>query len=322
MATNTRSILRYPGSKARFVDFISKSISLNGLRGCTFVEPFCGGASTSIALLEKGIVSKIAINDADPLIANLWDVVFSPTSAQKFAQEVLKVPLTIDEWKRQKALIPRTPFESAMKCLYLNRTSFNGIIHKSGPIGGWKQENRTLDVRFNRNKLANRILELSALSDRVICVYNKSWKDFCDDLGKLPNSFFYFDPPYYHKAEKLYGYYFDDSEHSYLRDYLIQSKLPWLLSYDYSSEVIDLYKLIQPKGRIIDSTYSTHPIGGASHIGREIMYTNLGRLPSAACDDAEHVGLTIRELNYSRNKSAELTRIPILLEQTQSNMAA
>ena len=96
--SNTRSILRYPGSKARFVDFIANVIRLNGLRINVFAEPFCGGASVSIALLEKGLVDKIALNDADPLIAPLWDTIFCPIHSKWLIEQVLSIPLTIEEW--------------------------------------------------------------------------------------------------------------------------------------------------------------------------------------------------------------------------------
>ena len=95
MWSRSRSLMRYPGSKARFAKFIARALRLNGLRDGLFVEPFCGGASVSIALMEQGFVSEIALNDADPAIAAFWDTVFSPTQAKWLAEQVLTVPLTL-----------------------------------------------------------------------------------------------------------------------------------------------------------------------------------------------------------------------------------
>lgn len=310
MSTNTRSVLRYPGSKARFVEFIANALRLNGLRADVFAEPFCGGASVSIALLEKGIVDSIALNDADPLIGHLWDTIFCPTKSEWLCEQVLQVPLTIAEWKRQKTLDPASPRESALKCLYLNRTSFNGILHKAGPIGGWTQENRTLDARFNREKLAQRIRELSLLSDRVVSVTSDDWESFCDRLRRNANAFFYFDPPYFHKADALYGYYFLDADHSQLRGYLGRLRNKWMLSYDDAPEVRDLYQQHAGRARTIDSTYSTHPMGGSSFVGREIFFSNLARLPSADQTDQEHIGITVRDFKKGAKHGLGLTRIP------------
>lgn len=311
LSTSTRSLLRYPGSKARFVDFISRTIRLNGLRSRVFAEPFCGGASASIALLESGNVDYIALNDADPLIAHLWNVVFSEIHSDWLAEQVMTVPLTVDEWQKQKAIEPSGPREAALKCLYLNRTSFNGIIHKSGPLGGWSQMKRTVGVRFNREKLAVRIRELFKLRDRVLLISNKNWESFCDETLLKNKSFFYLDPPYYHKAAALYGYYFDDTGHIGLRDYLVTFKAPWMLSYDDAPEIRELYQGRSLKARIIDSTYSTHPMGGSSHVGREVLYSNLTKLPAPDKGIVVHSGLTVRDSAFVKPDKVKLTRIPI-----------
>lgn len=310
LSTPTRSLLRYPGSKARFVDFISNTIRLNGLSDSVFVEPFCGGASASIALLESGNVDYIALNDADPLIAHLWYIVFSEIDSHWLAEQVMTVPLTIDEWRKQKSLEPSCPREAALKCLYLNRTSFNGIIHKAGPLGGWGQIKRTVGVRFNRERLAARIGELRELRDRVLFVSNNNWESFCDSILAENKCFFYLDPPYYHKADALYGYYFDNAGHIRLRDYLTTFEAPWMLSYDDAPEVRTLYKVQSFKARIIDSTYSTHPMGGASHVGREVLYSNLPRLPAPNKGVVIHSGLTVRDATFVKPNEAKLTRIP------------
>ena len=213
----TRSLLRYPGSKARLAKFIAKAISLNGLHRPVLVEPFCGGASISIALLESNIVSEVVINDVDPIIAALWKCVFSKKDAIWLSECVLKVPLTLDYWQLQKKHRPRNLREAALKCLYLNRTSFSGMLNKrAGPIGGRTQENWTIGCRFNREKLSLRILELSRLANRVKSITDHSWDIVCRAWEGKENVFFYLDPPFYHKADRLYRFVFDDYEHGML----------------------------------------------------------------------------------------------------------
>lgn len=272
-----------------------------------FAEPFCGGASVSLCLLETGIVERVALNDSDPLIAALWGTVFS-ADAQWLADQVLSVPLTIAEWKRQKSSTPITMREQALKALYLNRTSFNGIIHKSGPLGGWGQTNRTLDVRFPREKLSKRIIELGALKDRVVVTSNLDWRDFVNQL-RGEGAFFYLDPPYFHKAEQLYGRYFDLAGHVALRDYLEDLSEPWLLSYDDAREIRELYKPLKLTARVIDSTYSAHPMGGASFVGRELFFSNLKKLPLPQGNNHEHIGMSVRQ--YGRGKHNDsAARVP------------
>src|SRR5690606_910384 len=143
-------------------------------------------------------------------------------------------------WRRQKALKPDSVRSAAWKCLYLNRTSFNGIIHKAGPIGGWEQKNRTLDVRFNSEKLILRIDELFAMRDQVEQVGSVNWRKFCTNDRYRSGVFLYLDPPYYHKAEQLYGHLFDEKKHRSVRDFLLSITVPWMLSYDDAPEVREL----------------------------------------------------------------------------------
>ena len=297
MATATRSILRYPGSKARFVPFIEETIRLNKYKFDVFCEPFCGGASVSISLLERGIVDTIALNDADPLVSSLWDTVFSPIYGEWLADQVKKIPFSLAEWDYQKSLIPTSPREAALKCLFLNRTSFNGILYHSGPVGGRNQEKRTLDARFNREKIADRIIELSKLSDRVVSVSNNDWKSFSDRINKKYLAFFYFDPPYYHKAETLYGYYFVSEDHIKLNKYLAGFPAKWILSYDDVPEIRDIYRCYKNRTRVIDNTYSAHPIGGTSRVGRELFFTNLLELPCPGFKDGKHIAISVKETN-------------------------
>jgi DNA adenine methylase len=124
-------------------------------------------------------------------------------------------------------------------------------------------------------------------------------------------SFFYLDPPYYHKADALYGYYFDNIGHIRLQDYLTAFKAPWMLSYDDAPEIRALYQGRSLKARIIDSTYSTHPMGGASHIGREVLYSNLPKLPAPDKGIVVHSGLTVRDSRFVKKNDVKLTRIPV-----------
>ena len=293
MWSRSRSPLRYPGSKARFAKFIAQSLHLNGRKDVSLIEPFCGGASVSIALMECGLAAEIALNDADPGVAAFWDIVFNKDGAKWLAGQVERVPLTLTEWDRQKHLVACTVREAALRCLFINRTSFNGILHhRSGPIGGRTQDKRTLDCRFNRQKLAARILELSEYRDRVIAVECDPWRTFCSRYWRRKNAVFYIDPPFYHKAQNLYEYWFEEADHRVLRDKLRNISASWMLSYDDAPEVRALYADLDLQTRVIDSTYSTHPIGGGSFIGRELFFTNLPRLPNGK-DGVDHEGFSV-----------------------------
>ena len=320
MQSVTRSLLRYPGSKARLARFIADTILLSGMHRPVFVEPFCGGASVSIALLESDIVKEVVINDIDPIVASLWRCVFSKHDARWLARVVKHVPLTVDYWEYQKGLNPKNLRQAALKCLYLNRTSFSGVLHPSaGPIGGRTQAKWMIGCRFNRERLSSRILELSRLSNRVRAITQKPWMEVCRTWGSKEKVILYLDPPFYHKAKRLYRFVFSDADHRTLHDYLITLKAPWLLSYDNADEIRDLYNDLGLNARIIDNTYSAHPMGGNSFVGREVVYSNLRQLPLPLKGHSDHVGLSIRHFEKRIGSIGSCTRIPIGLNLGDHN---
>jgi DNA adenine methylase len=310
MINTTRSVLRYPGGKARFAPLLAQAMDMNGMNDRVLIEAFCGGSAVSIAFLLDGIVESAIINDADPLVSAFWSCVFNEKDAAWLAKRALTIELSINEWKRQKALTPANKRDAALKCLYLNRTSFNGILHQAGPIGGWGQEKRTLGARFNQEKIYQKILDLSKLTGRVQ-VFNEDWKSFCDKHRGNEKAFFYLDPPYYYKANQLYGYIFDEAGHVELRDYLIDLESPWILSYDDSRDVRNLYKGCGFEARVIDQTYSAHPLGGSSFIGRELLYTNMQKLPPPGKEKSSHTGISIRGSVSAWSAKREPARFPV-----------
>lgn len=316
MQSATRSLLRYPGSKARLARFIAQSILSSGLNRPIFVEPFCGGSSVSIALLDFDIVDEIVINDIDPLVASLWKCVFSKKKSQWLADAVLRVPLTLEYWNYQKSLIPGNICDMALKCLYLNRTSFSGVLHPSaGPIGGKSQAKWTIGCRFNREKLSNRIIELAKLSHRVKSITNQSWQTVCKKWAQQNNTFTYLDPPFYNKANRLYRFSFDKNEHQKLRDYLLTLQTPWIVSYDNAIEIRNLYDHQNLNARIIDNTYSAHPIGGNSFVGREVLYSNLNQLPLPAKEKNSYTGLTVKHIDMFIDQAENTARLPLYTYQ-------
>src|SRR5262245_43893884 len=133
------SPLRYPGGKRRLAAFIAEILRLNGLRPKLFVEPFAGGASVALQLLNDGHVEAIALGEKDPLVASFWRIVFH--DHKWLIQRIKRMKPTLPTWDYYKDGEFHNDHERALACLYLNRTSFSGILAPgAGPIGGRLQE--------------------------------------------------------------------------------------------------------------------------------------------------------------------------------------
>ena len=242
------SPLRYPGGKASLAPFLARTIEINGLIGCSYYEPFAGGAGAALRLLREGVVSELHLNDLDPHIVSFWRAVLDEPN--RFAEEIMSVPLSVAEWRRQLEVYQladkKKPFELGFATFYLNRCNRSGIILGAAPIGGYEQTGEwRIGARFYREGLAERILAIGAQKERIH-ITNKDARDFL--VKRLPTgydrepSFCYLDPPYYSNGNRLYMTFYSEGDHVELARYIQrQRELKWIMSYDDTEFIRDLY---------------------------------------------------------------------------------
>lgn len=241
------SPLRYPGGKTSLGPYIETVITRNNLKNCEIIEPFAGGASVSLHLLQTGTVSKATLVEYDPLVYAFWYCVFNMTD--ELCKLIIDTPITVETWNSLSPLkdiefpISTKLLEMGFAGLFFNRTNFSGIL-KAGPIGGQGQQGSyKIDCRFNKERIIRTIKFLSSFQNRV----EVKWKDalnFINDLSKQKisdNVFFYLDPPYYDKGKSLYRKYFTQEDHIELSKKLNALTKPWLLSYDKCPFISYLY---------------------------------------------------------------------------------
>jgi DNA adenine methylase len=260
------SPLRYPGGKTFLFPLFDKVIKENGLQNTTYIEPFAGGAGAALALLLSGKVYRVVINDLDRAIYSFWkSAIFDSV---KFIKKIHSTPVTIKEWKRQKAIYNNpqaSQFELGFATFFLNRTNISGILN-GGPIGGAKQEGEyKIGARFNKKKLAERIYQLSLYKDRIV-VSNKDGVKLIKKYLNKKNTFIYLDPPYYEKGASLYFNHFKKEDHETLAKCLNKNKDAfWLLTYDDRKEIKSLY----PERKIIE--FSLNYNAYESRKGKEVL---------------------------------------------------
>lgn len=243
------SPLRYPGSKRKLFNYFERVLVHNNSTPQVLVEPFVGGGSIFINFLYRHNESKVIIADKDELVYSFWKILFTePSYLINFVKKVRVNLKTFDQYR----YISSHPAKFNRKklaevCLFLNRTSFSGILNNSaGPIGGREQKSiYKIDCRFGRKNLIKKIKNIAAFKNRVVVLpYN--WEETLKYVAgkrkyKNRSLLFYFDPPFYKKADQLYRYHFDNVSHKDLRDKLMKLKQPWILSYDRAQEIQNLY---------------------------------------------------------------------------------
>lgn len=139
-------------------------------------------------------------------------------------EQVERVPVTLERWHYFRSSRPRSNRDRALACLFLNRTSFSGILSPTaGPIGGQKQESEyRIDCRFPVTTLVERIRQAAALADRVRFVEQGDRQATIEKVNALGHGrdevFYYLDPPFYKKSDRLYAHGFGVEDHVRLHD--------------------------------------------------------------------------------------------------------
>jgi DNA adenine methylase len=265
------SPLRYPGGKRRLLPYIAATIRENSQLPDLFLEPFAGGARVALALA-----------DIDPWIASFWQTAFE--DCDWLCNKVETIAVNLETWDRLKRTKAESRRWQALACLFLNRTSFNGALHRSaGPIGGRAQSgDYDIGCRFPRDRLVKRLRACERLASKGKVAWVKcqpaleAIRDARDQAKREGLAMFtYLDPPFWAKSSQLYRYGFADFHHEELAEALRWVQEPWLLSYDVSPDISDLYHRHDARQANVELLYT----GTQRAAYEELVITNLQQLP-------------------------------------------
>lgn len=262
------SPLRYPGGKNKLYPLVKLIINKNGCNSCNsiYIEPFVGGGGLSLALLFNEDVETIVINDYDKAIYSVWRAIMTETD--KFINLIKKTPVTIEEWHHQKLIYlnynNKYSLELGFATFFLNRTNRSGIL-KAGPIGGYSQKGKyKIDCRYNKERLVQKVLRIAENKNKIK-LYNYEIRTFIKKIIPLyKNCFVYFDPPYFNKGKELYQNFFSKQDHEDIASLIKNVKSSWLLTYDNSTTIKEMYKEYDIKKYRV--TYSLANTGEAEEI--------------------------------------------------------
>ena len=264
-----RTPLRYPGGKQRLAPFILEILEANDLVGGHYAEPYAGGAGVAMELLLAGAVSHVHLNDSSVPVYAFWRSILKETDS--FCRRIANIPLTIEEWRRQREILmkPRgvSLLDRGFSLFYLNRCNRSGIP-TAGVIGGVAQAGEwKMDARFPRKKLIARVESIAAKGSAITV---KNWdaeKFIIKHIPRLPpESLVYCDPPYFHKASRLYLDHYKPDDHARIAA-VIQGEMSrhWIVSYDSAPEILGFYG--QRRSFLYDLQYSAAKV----YKGREVF---------------------------------------------------
>lgn len=234
-----KSPLRYPGGKSRGIPFLAPFIP-----SCsTFREVFFGGGSVSFHAVQHHLASHYEASDLNYELYCFWSQL-----KENGAQLIHQIQQLFDRYKTEKwgkplfdMLVARrnsdlTELERATDFFVLNRITFSGVVDS----GGYSQG--SFEGRFTQSAI-DRLQKTIPVIQPI--------HFFCEDYTYLVNKtgenvFIFLDPPYYTATKsKLYGkkgILHTSFDHQQLFETLKDCPHNWLVTYDNSAFIKDLYK--------------------------------------------------------------------------------
>lgn len=188
-----RSPFRYPGGKNWLTPVVVEWLS--GVdRPFTFVEPFAGGASVSLAVAAENLADEIRLVERDPAVAAVWSVIFSG-GADELARRIEEFKFSEEKVRWRLNARTTTEMTRALRTIVWNRVSHGGRMTKRSGILNAGEKGRGLGSRWYPETLARRIRDIDDFEPRIVFREGDGMDEiamFVDD----PQAVLFIDPPY------------------------------------------------------------------------------------------------------------------------------
>ncbi len=232
------SPLRYPGGKSKLIPFIYDQMDRDKP---VFVEPYCGGASVGLSLLNANVIDRLILNDLDFGIYSLFYTILNDMNWLK--EKILNSELSRKLYFRFRKQIKTnynslTIREAAYATLVVNRLAFSGIP-KANPKGN-------LTERWNPIELIKRIERINSKVENIE-LYNLNANEIIEEFYWNGKATLFIDPPYYVKGKDLYNLALNDNQHKETAELLnhLTTAYPGcadiIITYDNADFIKNLY---------------------------------------------------------------------------------
>jgi DNA adenine methylase len=223
------------------VPTITSWLSRHAPRLSVLIDPFTGGGSVPLGVLNDGLVDQLVLGELDPDVSAVWDCVFGFSSAE-LCLRINNFSVSRESVLEELSKPAETVVDRAFQTLLKNRTFRGGILAPGASLMKNGENGKGVSSRWYPETLVKRLEILQALSAQVEFVEGDAFS-LIDRFIHRTDVAFFIDPPYTAGNGKRAGlrlYRHNELDHDALFLLLTKARGPVLMTYDDCPEAVQL----------------------------------------------------------------------------------
>lgn len=236
------SPFRYPGGKTWLVPQFCQWVSSLPTNPRYLIEPFAGGGIISLSAAYKNLVEKCIMIEKDEEVAAVWKTVIYD-DWRWLADRILRFNLTPDNAREIIEKHPMSTKEAAFRTILKNRISHGGILANGSGFIKSGEKGKGIKSRWYPETLSKRIEAIAQMKDKLE-FHEGDALDYILQYSECNDTIFFVDPPYTaskkNAGKRLYRYF--NVDHNKLFNILGTVNSPFMLTYDYDENIINMAK--------------------------------------------------------------------------------
>lgn len=224
------SPFRYPGGKTWLVPRVRRWLLSKTLKPTELVEPFAGGGIVGLTVAFEKLAERVTMVELDEDLAAVWRTILEePNGAEELAEKITAFELSLAAVREVLDSNPYSELERAFRTILKNRVNRGGILAPGASLVKQGENGKGLSSRWYPETLKKRIVDISAVRDRIDFIHGEGLK-VMRDCSNCPNTVFFIDPPYTVAAKRLYNYW--ELDHAALFKAASKVAGDFLMTYD------------------------------------------------------------------------------------------
>lgn len=235
-----RSPFRYPGGKTWLIPRVRRWLASMPARPAMLIEPFTGGGIVSLTVAFERLAERVMMVELDDDVAAVWATILNE-DGEWLANRIAHFSVTHQTVRDVLGQTYCETRERAFATILKNRVNRGGILAPGASMVKNGENGRGLTSRWYPRTLYRRIMDITAVRDRIEFVHGDGIAVMCEH-AHCPDVAYFIDPPYTaggkRAGSRLYAHSIIDHEELFRVTATLAGD--FLMTYDDADELHDL----------------------------------------------------------------------------------